>query len=434
MIFIYHKVLRSTESFNGKDICIMAKFNSLKDIQIKQAKPREKPYYLFDGLGLYLEVTPNNSKIWKFRYTFNNKRKLTSFRSYPKVSLAQAREKRDEYNELIIKNIDPIQHCKEEKIAKDIEDKSTFKNIFYEWWKNEKSKSQETQHQWKKIRFEKDILPFIGNKKIKDIKLHEIVKTLTLKAKTSSETANRLFSYLKNIYSYAMLHGFIDRNILIEINKNHFLTTQNTKHIPKITNPDILKELVNAIYNYKGMSSIRNALKFVLHIPLRANNLCNLKWEYIDFENKTLTIPRELMKIKDKNFDNFRMPLSNEVINILLEQQHFTKHQEWVFLGTNNRTPINVESPNKALKILGFNDEANDKKITLHGFRGTFRSMIDTFDVNNKFSFDVKERALDHQESNKVVRAYSHKANYINQLKILMDFWSNYIISLKTNK
>jgi len=110
----------------------MAKFNSLKDIQIKQAKPKEKPYYLFDGLGLYLEVTPNNSKIWKFRYTFNNKRKLTSFRSYPKVSLSQARERRDKYNELIIKNIDPIQYYKEEKIVKDIEDKSTFKNIFYE--------------------------------------------------------------------------------------------------------------------------------------------------------------------------------------------------------------------------------------------------------------------------------------------------------------
>lgn len=409
----------------------MANFNLLQDIQVKQAKPKEKAYYLFDGLGLYLEVTPNNSKNWKFRYTFNKKRKLTSFQSYPKVSLQQARKKRDEYNNLLFENIDPIQYYKEQKEIKHIEDKSDFKNIFYEWWNNEKDKSQDTQHQWKKTRFEKDILPFIGDMKIKDIKLQDIVQTLTNKAKTSSETANRLFAYLKSIYSYAMLHGYIERNILIEINKSHFLITQKVKHIPKITNEENLKDLINAIYNYQGMHSIKNALKFVLHIPLRASNLCNLKWDYINFEDKLLSIPRNLMKVKNNNFDDFKMPLSDEVINILLEQKQLTDYQEWVFLGTNNRTPINVESPNKALKIMGFNDEANNRKITLHGFRGTFRSLIDTLDTNNKFSFDVKEKALDHQEDNKVVRAYSHKADYVKQLKPLMNFWSDYILSLK---
>ena len=409
----------------------MANFNLLQDIQVKQAKPKEKAYYLFDGLGLYLEVTPNNSKNWKFRYTFNKKRKLTSFQSYPKVSLQQARKKRDEYNNLLFENIDPIQYYKEQKEIKHIEDKSDFKNIFYEWWNNEKDKSQDTQHQWKRIRFEKDILPFIGDIKIKDIKLQDIVKVLTDKAKTSSETANRLFAYLKSIYSYAMLHGYIERNILMEINKSHFLTTQKVKHIPKITDEENLKDLINAIYNYQGMHSIKNALKFVLHIPLRASNLCNLKWDYINFEDKLLSIPRNLMKVKNNNFDDFKMPLSDEVIDILLEQKQLTGYQEWVFLGTNNRTPINVESPNKALKIMGFNDEANNRKITLHGFRGTFRSLIDTLDTNNKFSFDVKERALDHQEDNKVVRAYSHKADYVKQLKPLMNFWSDYILSLK---
>ncbi|MFW3373103.1 tyrosine-type recombinase/integrase [Aliarcobacter butzleri] len=409
----------------------MVNFNLLQDIQVKQAKPKEKSYYLFDGLGLHLEVTPNNSKIWNFRYTFNKKRKSTTFQSYPKVSLAQARKKRDEYNNLLFENIDPIQYYKEQKEIKHIEDKSDFKNIFYEWWNNEKDKSQDTQHQWKKTRFEKDILPFIGNMKIKDIKLQDIVQTLTNKAKTSSETANRLFAYLKSIYSYAMLHGYIERNILIEINKSHFLTTQKVKHIPKITDEENLKDLINAIYNYQGMHSIRNALKFVLHIPLRASNLCNLKWNYINFEDKLLSIPRNLMKVKNNNFDDFKMPLSDEVIDILLEQKQLTGYQEWVFLGTNNRTPINVESPNKALKIMGFNDEANNRKITLHGFRGTFRSLIDTLDTNNKFSFDVKERALDHQEDNKVVRAYSHKADYVKQLKPLMNFWSDYILSLK---
>lgn len=169
----------------------------------------------------------------------------------------------------------------------------------------------------------------------------------------------------------------------------------------------------------------------VLHLPLRASNLCNLKWEYIDFENRLLTIPRNLMKIKNKNLDDFTLPLTNEAIEILQNQKQFTYHQEWVFLGNNNKKPINVESPNKALKIIGFDDIENNRKISLHGFRGTFRSLIDTLDIDNKFSFEVKEYALDHQEKSKVVRAYTNKANYIKQLIPLMSFWSDYILSLK---
>ena len=80
---------------------------------------------------------------------------------------------------------------------------------------------------------------------------------------------------------------------------------------------------------------------------------------------------------------------------------------------------------------MGFNDDKKGKKIRLHGFRGTFRSMIETLDIENKFSFEVKERALDHQENSKVVRAYAHKSDYIKQLIPLMNFWSDYILILK---
>ena len=72
-------------------------------------------------------------------------------------------------------------------------------------------------------------------------------------------------------------------------------------------------------------------------------------------------------------------------------------------------------------------------KISLHGFRGTFRSLIDTLDTNNKFSFEVKEYALDHQEKSKVVRAYTNKSDYTNQLKPLMSFWSGFVVGLLEN-
>lgn len=408
----------------------MAKNNQLQDIQVKQAKPKEKVYYLFDGLGLYVEINPNNNKQWIFRYTYNGKRKKTSFQSYPKVSLKQAREKRDNYNELLFNGIDPIEHYKEQKEIKQIEDTSSFKNIFIQWLDMEKSKSGLAQYQWKKTRIENDILPYIGSKKIKDIKIQDITNLLIEKNKTAPVTASKLFGYLKSIYSYAKTKGYIEISLLSDINKSHIISKSKPVHYAKVTEKENLKDLINNIYNYQGHYSVKNALKFVLHIPLRASNLCNLQWSNINFEDKILTIPRSEMKIKDKNFDDFKMPLSDEVINILNEQKSHTGYQKFIFLGTNNRTPINVESPNKALKIMGFDDEAKGRKITLHGFRGTFRSLIDTLDIDGNFSFETKERALDHHEKSKVVRAYTHKSDYIKQLSLLMNFWSDYIKNL----
>ena len=57
--------------------------------------------------------------------------------------------------------------------------------------------------------------------------------------------------------------------------------------------------------------------------------------------------------------------------------------------------------------------------------------MIDTLDVDGKFSFEVKERALDHHDKNLVARAYNHKANFYEQLKLLMNYWSDFIMGMR---
>ena len=138
------------------------------------------------------------------------------------------------------------------------------------------------------------------------------------------------------------------------------------------------------------------------------------------------------MKAKNSNYPDFKMPLSDEVIKILQNQKEYFLKSEWVFCKlTNVRENIDYQVLNNALIKMGFNDEKIGKKIRLHGFRGTFRSWINTLDIENKFSFEVKERALDHQENSKVVRAYAHKSDYIKQLIPLMNFWSDYILILK---
>lgn len=409
----------------------MASLNLLKDIQIKQAKPKEIDYFLNDGGGLRVRVKTNGNKIWEFRYTINNKRKVTTFKSYPITTLENAREKRKEFLDLIAKDIDPIEKNREYKQEQIIDTKGMFLNVANEWLLKEKEHLQESTLKGKIQVFENDVYPILKNKHIKEIVIKDVIKILEIKQLQAREVASKIFNYLDNLFRYAVLKGYCERNIIADIRKSDIIKPKKVRHYPKITDEKILRELRDAIYSYKGSFTLRNVLKLVLHIPLRAENLCNIKWNYINFDEKSLTIPREEMKVKNDNLADFKIPLTDEVINIFNDQKPFTEHQEYIFLGRDNRSPINNESPNKALKIMDFNDEEKGKKIRLHGFRGTFRSMIDTLDIDNKFSFELKERILDHHETNETVRAYNHKANYFEQFKPLMNFWSDYIMSLK---
>ena len=69
---------------------------TLTVVEIKSAKPKEKPYKMVDEKVLYLLVNPNSSKLWKFKYRFSGVEKKLSFGAFPDVSLAAAREARDE--------------------------------------------------------------------------------------------------------------------------------------------------------------------------------------------------------------------------------------------------------------------------------------------------------------------------------------------------
>ena len=405
--------------------------NILKDKEIKEAKAKEKLYFFNDGGGLRLAVKPNGTKLWEFRFTINSKRNVTTFKTYPTVTLEQARKKRDEYQKLINDGINPIEYFKQLKEENILDRNGMFLNISFEWLKKEEARTSPNTHINKVRAFEKDINPYLKNKHIKEIAIKDVVKILEIKLLQSHDVATKIFSYLDSLFRYSVYKGYCNRNILNDIKRGDIIPSKKYRHYSKITDIDKFKELVNSIYTYNGSHSVRGALKLVLHLPFRAENVCNLRWEYVDFGKKIITIPRSEMKIKDINLDDFKLPMSEEVENILRDQYEISGYQEWVFLGTNNRSPINSESPNKALKIMGFNDEANGKKITLHGFRGTCRSLLDTLDTENKFSFEAKEKLLDHHNNSKVVRAYTNKSDYFEHIKPIVYFWSDFVLNLR---
>ena len=406
---------------------------SLTDTKIKKSKLKVKNYSLSDGKGLHLLIKTNGVKQWEFIYTSptKHKRRKTSFGSYPDVTLDKARQKRTEYRCYINDGVDPIDYFREKKQKEKNQESGLFENVVDEWLE---IKQKEVKADYIKPktyqRLESlllnDTVPYFKKMNIRDIKHFDITKIIEKKNKTASVSAKRLLQYLNRLWLYAVSKGYTDFNIIANIDKGAHITRTNVKHFSCITDLPILEELVNAIYNYSGHYSTKNALKLVLHIPLRAKNLVTLKWEYIDFDKQILTIPREEMKVSNQNLKDFTMPLTSSVINILKDQYQFTSNRRYVF-ATDRGEHLNIESTNRALQRLGFNDDKRKRKQRTHSFRATFRSLANTYQSQHEVSHEAKERALDHTTGKEVEQSYTHGADYMQELKILMNWWSEFV-------
>ena len=414
---------------------------ALSDTKIKNSKKTDKDYALSDGNGLQLLVKNTGIKVWKFVYTSptKDKRRKTTFGNYPDLKLASAREKRAEYLELIAEGIDPIDYYEEQKVKKEAEVEGQFHLVVYEWI--DSLGNAENTNTTKRRAFERDIFPYFANydtahdlqysMNIKDITHDKLLHALVEKSKSAKETANRILADCRNVWQFAYERAYVDEIITAKIGKKA-LPKPKTKHYPKITDEKVLKELLLAIEDYNGQPITRLMLKFLPMVPLRAENLTTLKWEMISFHNKTLTIPRNEMKDKNEELPDFVLPLASQVIEILKETKQLTGWGKWVFHGLQNiNGPMNPETGNKALRSLGFTDEEKGRKQTQHSFRGTYRSLAETYQTQHNATYEVKESVLDHHDTSKVAFAYLHKADYTEQMRPLLQWWADFIDTLK---
>lgn len=403
----------------------------LSEKEIKNSKPKEKDYTLADGKGLQLFVSMDGRKAWEFIYLSPklHKRRKTSFGVYPSVTLAEARDKRDEWQNLIKEGIDPIDEKREIKAEIKKEKDSNFANVVELWLKDQERRLSGNTFKRKKALFENTVLKAFSTRNIEEIDHTEIITIIENKALQTPETSRRLFTYLNDLWQFAVSRKYCKHNIIADIHKKSTLPTVKKIHYPKIVEPAILKELITTLYRYHGHYTTKNALKFVLHVPLRASNLVTVKWSFIDFEKQLLTIPRAEMKIKDASLGDFKIPLSDEAINILKEQYLYTSNKEYVFV-TDNGTHLNQETPNRALERLGFNDDSRGRRQRLHSFRGTYRAIANTNQMAHGCSYESKEKVLDHLVGTQTERAYTGKADYIQEMRILLNWWSGFILDM----
>ena len=181
--------------------------------QVETAKPKEKPYKMADGGGLYLLVKTNGSRYWRLKYRIDGKEKLLALGVYPDVSLADARAKRDEARKGIAGGIDPLEVKKEQKVEREAQVKNTFQEIALEWH-NMKVKKWSAGYASDILEaFNKDVFPFIGQRPVADIKPLELLNVLKkMEDRGATEKAKKVRQRCGEVFRYAIVTGRAEYN------------------------------------------------------------------------------------------------------------------------------------------------------------------------------------------------------------------------------
>ncbi|HGY2283511.1 tyrosine-type recombinase/integrase [Citrobacter braakii] len=398
---------------------------ALTDIKVRTAKPTDKQYKLTDGSGMHLLVHPNGSKYWRLQYRFGGKQKMLALGVYPDVSLADARARRDEARKLLANSIDPGDKKKNDKVEQ--EEARTFEQLAIEWHATNKKWSEEHSRRVLKS-LEDNLFPAIGKRNIAELKTRDLlapIKAVELSGRL--EVASRLQQRTTAIMRYAVQSGLLDYNPAQEM--AGAVASSNRQHRPALELKR-LPELLHRIDGYTGRSLTRLAVELTLLIFIRSSELRFARWSEIDFDTAMWTIPAEREAIEgvkhsqrgSKMRTPHLVPLSRQALDILKQVHKISGDRDFVFVGDHNpRKPMSENTVNKALRVMGY-----DTKIEVcgHGFRTmACSSLIES----GLWSRDAVERQMSHMERNSVRAAYTHKAEHLDERRLMLQWWADYL-------
>jgi hypothetical protein len=176
----------------------------LTEAAIRNAKPRQKPYKLFDERGLFVLVVPTGGRLWRFRYRHGGKEKLLSLGAYPDVALRRAREKRDEARRLVADGVDPSARRPADKAALG----NTFEVVAREWLELVKDSIKESTFERERSQLERFVFPELGDRPASLLTTPEILGVLKkIEVRGISDTAHRVRSTCLRVLRYAARTG-----------------------------------------------------------------------------------------------------------------------------------------------------------------------------------------------------------------------------------
>ena len=390
----------------------------LSDTVIKAAKPKDKPYKLYDEQGLFIIIAANGGKWWRLKYFFNNKEKNMSLGTYPAISLKQARKIKDDARQLIAQGIDPSENKKAIKATKLGAAANSFEVIALEWIASHMANKASSHADKVKRRFETYIFPWLGNKAISDITAPEVLLCVKrVQNANKLETAARTLQATGQVFRYAVQTGRAIRDITADL--KGALPAAQVKHMAAFTDPQEVAQLLRALDGFKGSLVVQTALQLAPLVFVRPSELRTAKWADIDLDTG------EWRYTVSKTNTAHLVPLSTQAIALLKDIQPLTGHGEYVFTGGHDpKKPMSEAAINAALKRLGFDTQ---KDITGHGFRAMARTLLHE---RLDFAPEIIEHQLAHKVADALGSAYN-RTKFIGQRKTMMQRYADYLDTLK---
>lgn len=389
----------------------------LTDTAIRNAKPGAKPVKMFDERGLFLIVTPAGGKWWRLRYKFDNKEKLLSLGIYPDVGLKEARERREAARKLLAGDIDPGQHRKAKKAAREERASNSFEVICREWLENKRSTVALAQYTKALARLEKDVFPWIGGRPIVEITAPEILTVLRrIDDRGARYTAHKAKSEISQCFRFAIATGRAERDPCPDL--RGAIPPARGENFPAITNPKEVAELLRALDGFKGTFVVRCALLLAPLLFVRPGELRKAEWTGFDLEKA------EWRYLVSKTKTEHLVPLSSQAVAILKELHNLTGHGGYVFPGRDPQKPMSEAAVNAALRRMGYDTKT---EITGHGFRAMARTILHE-------ELHQKPEVIEHQLAHKVGDANGtayNRTKFLKERKAMMQLWADYLDKLK---
>ncbi|MBJ7223789.1 MULTISPECIES: tyrosine-type recombinase/integrase [unclassified Brenneria] len=384
--------------------------------QVETAKPKEKPYKMADGGGLYLLVKTNGSRYWRLKYRIDGKEKLLALGVYPDVSLADARAKRDEARKGIAGGIDPLEVKKEQKVEREAQVKNTFQEIALEWH-NMKVKKWSAGYASDILEaFNKDVFPFIGQRPVADIKPLELLNVLKkMEDRGATEKAKKVRQRCGEVFRYAIVTGRAEYNPAPDLTSA--MQGHESTHYPFLTTEE-LPAFFKALAGYSGSELMVLAARLLIITGLRTGELRGALWSEIDTKKALWEISAERMKMRRPHI----IPLSTQALAIIDQIRAMTGQFPLLFPGRNDPSKTMSEaSINQVFKRIGYTG-----RVTGHGFRHTMSTVLHEQGYNTAWI----ETQLAHVDKNAIRGTYNH-AQYLDGRREMLQWYADYMVSLE---
>lgn len=396
----------------------MPETDRLTDRTIRNAKPEDKPVKLSDGLGLFLLINVNDTRYWRLKYRFAGKEKLLALGAYPDVTLAEARERRDEARKRLAEGLDPGEARKAERRARKLAAENSFEAVAREWYGKQ-------VHTWVKThakdvlrRLEGNLFPALGHRPMAEIDAPELLATVRkIESRGAYDLAHRVLAVCGQVFRYGIATGRCSRDVAADL--RGALAPHKKRHQAAVR-PEDLPALLRKIETYdqdSGDTLTRLALQLMAATFVRTSELIGAKWQEFDLDAAVWAIPAERMKMKAEHL----VPLSRQAVALLEAIKPLAGNSPFVFPGRNRDKPISNNTLLFALYRMGYKG-----RMTGHGFRAVASTILN----ESGFRPDVIERQLAHCERNEVRGAYN-RAEYLPERRKLMQWWADYLDGVK---